>query len=333
MVQRELMEAGFESDKPQQVEGTNLVEDAYGRGDWSVLKVQNGQEGTGHESLPKMGEPQTPGETPKAGDPQTTDRGDAVPNPDAQPDGTKTERTADALRTIENPSPAIKSFIEVLDKFDKAPDKAKTMEELGPQFEGSIKTADLAFGAAIKDVRTNGPALTKNMAESEEELELHLGNVGAEMDKLPNEADQAKVKDVMAQLLREQDPAKEQELLKQLEPFDRVHAAVKAFNETLNKHEPTMKRLDEMSKNTAETLRETAALRMAYSDLLTEAGDTEKAEKVEAEAQMILKMIIGGFGRGGQQEQEDPENDGVPRFRTMPWIIPQQEPEIEMRKA
>jgi|AGTN01.1.fsa_nt_gi hypothetical protein len=334
MGQRELMDSGIESFAPQQGAGASLVQDAYERGDWSVLKVQNKQDGTGHESgqdsLPKLGEP-------KAAEPQPTDRGAAVPNTDApvpntdgQPDGTKTDRTADALKAMDKQSPAVKSFVEVLDKFDKAPDKAKAMEELGPQFEASIKTADNAFGAAMKDVMDNGPALKEKMAEAGEELQAHLENVGAEMDKLP-EADQAKVKDVMVALLKEQDPAKEQELLKQLEPFDRVHAAVGAFNEALNKHEPTMKRLDEMSKNMEQTLSETAALRLGYSGLLKESGDNEKADQVEGEAEAILKMMLGGFGQ--EQQQQDPDNDGVPRFRTLPWIIPQQDREIEMRQA
>lgn len=317
MGQRQLMESGFESGAQQQTDGTALVQDAYGRGDWNLLKVQNKQDVPQTEHLPKVGVPQDKGDT-----------GSKDSHTDNQPDGTQTDRSADNLKKIENPSPAIKKFTETYDKFDKAPDKAKAMEELGPQFDESIKTADLASAAAMKDAMTNGKELAQKMVEAEGELGTHLENVGVEMEKLPNEADKEKVKDVMAQLLREEDPAKEQELLKQLEPFDRVHAAVKAFNESLNKYEPTFKKMDEMSKNMAGSLSESAALRMAYSELLTESGDTEKAEAMEAQAQMILKMILGGG-----HEQDDPDNDGVPRFRTLPYPIPPHDPQVEMREA
>lgn len=331
MGQRQLMDSGVESVAQQPADGLTLVQDAYGRGDWNVLKVQNKSDGpqTG-EHLPKIGVPQESEKGDAGSKEGQTGKGDAGAKDgqtDAQPDGTRTERTADALKAIENPSPAIKKFTETLDKFDKAPDKAKAMGELGPQFEESIKTADLAFGAAMKDVMTNGKELGQKMVEAEEELGLHLENAGVEMEKLPNEADQKKVKEVMAQLLREEDPAKEQELIKQLEPFDRVHAAVKAFNESLNKHEPTFKKMEEMANNMQGSLTETAALRLAYSDVLTESGDTEKAAQVQEQARFILQMMSGG----GQEEQ-DPDNDGVPRFRTLPWTVPQDN-DIEIRKA
>lgn len=326
MAQRELNESGLESENTQQADGLKLVEDAYQRGDWSVLKVQSQQDGTGHESgqhLPKL-EPGT--EAPQI------DRGDALPKQNdgeaqAEAEESEPETGIDALKAIENPSAAVKQFIEAYDKFDKVPDKTKALEEIGPQFDEAIKTADTTFSNAMKDALTNGRELTGKMAEAQEEIGLHLDNVGAEMEKLPNEADREKVKEVMGALLREEDPAKEQELLKQLQPFERVHAAVKAFNEALNKHEPTVKKMEEMATNMASSVAETAALRMVYSELLRENGDTEKADAVEAQALAIMKMMMGGQG------QEDPDNDGVPRFRTLPWTVPQDDGEVEIRRV
>ncbi|MCA9803480.1 MAG: hypothetical protein KC777_16025 [Cyanobacteria bacterium HKST-UBA02] len=224
-----------------------------------------------------------------SGDALTSDKGTLVPGDKNSGDGPKT--------------PAEQAFQGGVDVL------AGKLKELGPQFEGAIKLSDDALVTAKKNLDERMPELAPKMIEAQQELTAGAQGLADQYNKLPasdrNNADQA-----LGELFAASDPAAKQAALAKLSAFPDLQAAAKSYSDTMEKHAPVMKEINDLSTAMETAMGDSMMLRLRYAQILGAMGDEEGAQKYSTEAQAMMMMFFGG----GEQppEEEHRQRERIP---------------------
>ncbi|MBK9142618.1 MAG: hypothetical protein IPM23_08995 [Candidatus Melainabacteria bacterium] len=178
------------------------------------------------------------------------------------------------------------------------------LKELGPQFEGAIKLSDDALVAADKNLTERMPELAPKMIEAQQELTTGAQVLADQYNKLPasdrNNADQA-----LGELFAASDPAAKQAALAKLSAFPELQAAAKSYSDTMEKHAPVMKEINDLSTAMETAMSDSMMLRLRYAQILQVMGDEEGARKYSEQAQAMMMMFFGGGEAPPEEDQQD----------------------------
>lgn len=176
------------------------------------------------------------------------------------------------------------------------------LKELGPQFEGAIKLSDDALVAADKNLTERMPELAPKMIEAQQELTAGAQVLADQYNKLPasdrDNADQA-----LGELFAASDPAAKQAALAKLSAFPDLQAAAKSYSDTMEKHAPVMKEINDLSTAMETAMSDSMMLRLRYAQILQVMGDEEGAKRYSDQAQAMMMMFFGGGEAPPEEEQ------------------------------
>jgi len=196
------------------------------------------------------------------------------------------------------------------------------LKELGPQFEGAIKLSDDALVAADKNLTERMPELAPKMIEAQQELTAGAQVLADQYNKLPasdrDNADQA-----LGELFAASDPAAKQAALAKLSAFPDLQAAAKSYSDTMEKHAPVMKEINDLSTAMETAMSDSMMLRLRYAQILQVMGDEEGAKRYSDQAQAMMMMFFGGGEQPPEEEHKPRERiPGIQEADMTPFMPP-----------